>query len=116
MKSFEIKESYDDTRPQYSIVVCSNHPPKAFGELLNDFIAEENRLLFYKESNNNIEKFLDSEWNKEENRRQKFIKNIAINFLEDYRLKLITINDAITHLILKSDELGYLKRKEYKKL
>ena len=116
VKSFEIKKSYDDTRPQYSIVVCSNHPPKAFGELLNDFIAEENRLLFYKESNNNIEKFLDSEWNKEENRRQKFIKDIAVNFLEDYRPKLITIDDAITHLILKSDELGYLKRKEYKKI
>ena len=36
--SFEIKETYNDIRPQYSIVVGSNHPEKAFGYFLNNFV------------------------------------------------------------------------------
>jgi hypothetical protein len=29
--SFEIKETYNETRPQYSILVCSNHPKRRLG-------------------------------------------------------------------------------------
>jgi hypothetical protein len=39
--SFEIKERYSDNRPQYSIVVGSNHPEKAFGEFLNEFVGKK---------------------------------------------------------------------------
>jgi three-Cys-motif partner protein len=114
--SFEVKESYDDTRPQYSIVVCSNHPQKAFGEFLNDFIAEENKLLFHKETNENIENFLDAEWNRDILQKRRNVKNRVIEILAQKGSKSIILDDAITHLILKYDELGYLKRKQYREI
>lgn len=116
VKSFEVKEFYDDTRPQYSIVVCSNHPQKAFGELLNDFIAEENELLFYKETNEKIEKFLDAEWQRDVLQKKRNIKNSVIEILAKKGSQSIILKDAITYLILEHDELGYLKRKQYREI
>jgi three-Cys-motif partner protein len=115
--SFEVKESYDDRRPQYSIVVCSNHPQKAFGELLNEFVADENKRLFYgKEKNDSIEKFLEGEWTKQITLRQKHIKAIAIDILSEDLREWLSVKDAITNLILKFGELGFLKRKEYREI
>lgn len=118
--SFEVKEFYDDTRPQYSIVVCSNYPEKAFGELLNDFIAEENERLFFKESNGKtepIQSFLENEWNRSIKENSQKIKSVAIELLrKKHHFKTISVKKAITCLILESGEMGVLKKKDYKKI
>lgn len=110
--SFEIKESYSDPRPKYSIVVGSNHPKKAFGSFLNDFVWEEERLLFFKDSHTGIKKFLEKEWNSEQQKRLAEIKTQAIKTfgkLNDW----ISFDDAITHLILEMNDIGRLKRTHY---
>ncbi|MGK7945418.1 MAG: three-Cys-motif partner protein TcmP [Microcystaceae cyanobacterium] len=113
--SFEIKEFYDDNRPQYSIIVCSNHPQKAFGEFLNEFIADENQLLFYQEtSDKNITRFLDHEWQKETSMRKQYIKNRVLELLVNDLKQWLSVKNAITMLILRFGQLGYLKRKEYR--
>ena len=120
--SFEIKEEYNDPRPQYSIVACSNHPQKAFGEFLNEFFAEENRLLFYKDENKNFistSSFLEREWNKQVEERKHQIKPILIQILKDKVTGWIEVRKAITHAVLvisRNYDLGYLKRPEYRKM
>lgn len=112
--SFEIKESYSDTRPQYSIVVGSNHPEKAFGEFINEFVWEEEKLLFFKENTTKeIKKFLEKEWDNENNRRIEEIKPQAIEILSALRPDWISFKDAITKIILGITDLGRLKRTQY---
>jgi three-Cys-motif partner protein len=112
--SFEIKEKYSDNRPQYSIVVGSNHPEKAFGEFLNEFVWEEERLLFFKENaTKEVQKFLEKEWENENTRRIEKIKPDALEILRDLRPKWISFKDAITKIILGITDLGSLKRTQY---
>lgn len=112
--SFEIKETYADKRPQYSIVVGSNYPEKAFGEFLNDFIWEEEKLLFYKDNNTKqIEMFLDKEWDAENKRRIEKIKPAAIEILQKLTSSWLPCEEAITKIILGISELGVLKRTQY---
>lgn len=112
--SFEIKETYADKRPQYSIVVGSNYPEKAFGEFLNDFIWEEEKLLFYKENNTKqIEMFLDKEWDAENKRRIEKTKPAAIEILQNFKTSWLPCEEAITKIILGISELGVLKRTQY---
>ena len=112
--SFEIKETYSDSRPQYSIVVGSNHPEKAFGEFLNEFVWEEERLLFFQENKaNNIQKFLQKEWENENKRRIEKIKPESIKILRAIRPDWISFKDAITKIILGITDIGRLKRTQY---
>ncbi len=112
--SFEIKETYSDSRPQYSIVVGSNHPEKAFGEFLNEFVWEEERLLFFQENKaNNIQEFLQKEWENENKRRIEKIKPECIKILRAIRPNWISFKDAITEIILGITDIGRLKRTQY---
>jgi three-Cys-motif partner protein len=115
--SFEIKETYQDIRPQYSIVVGSNHPQKAFGELLNEFIYKENELLFFEvDTSGNNKKFLKKIWESENNER---ISKIEPLILEILRLKIKQwkpLKDVITILILEIGNLGYLGRPKYREI
>ncbi|HEY9300854.1 MAG TPA: hypothetical protein VIQ31_31720, partial [Phormidium sp.] len=111
--SFEVKEKYSDSRPKYSIVVGSNHPKKAFGEYLNDFVCEEDRLLFFKDNNKGIEKFLEKEWNSENEKKIKEILPLAIGILRNLKPSWVSFEDAITHIILGISDLGRLKRSQY---
>ncbi|MEM9906370.1 MAG: three-Cys-motif partner protein TcmP [Cyanobacteria bacterium P01_D01_bin.44] len=119
--SYEIKEKYDDVRPQYSIVVCSNHPRKAFGDYLNDFFADENRLLFFRENSIlNLTDFLDSEWNKQTVRQKMEVKSKIKGFINGNIFQWRELKDVVTSVILEFGKqeygLGYLKRSEYKEL
>lgn len=119
--SFEIKEKYNDTRPQYSIVACSNHPNKAFGEFLNEFFAEENRLLFYEEDKTGMfRNFLDQEWQRQNKQRKAEIKPRIIELIKKVNWRWMTLKDTITLVILQLDEigfgLGYVKRSDYREI
>mgnify|MGYP003564724589 CR=1 FL=1 len=111
--SFEIKEEYNDSRPQYSIVVGSNYPKKAFGYYLNEFVWEEEKSLFYKDSYQGIQSFLEQEWNQEQKRRIAEAKQKAIDFLGNNQNDWISFEDAITQMILNSNRIGRLKRTQY---
>jgi len=117
--SFEIKEHYNDTRPQYSIIVCSNHPNKAFGHFLNEFFADENKLLFYEEdkSKQNI-KFLEREWTRQVEQRKVEIKPKIVQILNENNRQWKVLDDLITEIILilgtQGYGLGYLKRSDYR--
>jgi three-Cys-motif partner protein len=111
--SFEIKETYNDIRPQYSIVVGSNHPKKAFGEFLNDFVWEEEKLLFFQDNHQGIQKFLDKEWEAEQKKRIARIKTQSIQILREIKPEWQSFEDVITHIILKLPDLGSLKRTQY---
>ena len=113
--SFEIKETYNDIRPQYSIVVGSNHPEKAFGYFLNDFVFEENKLLFFQDNYEGIQKFLDKEWQAEEKKRLAIIKAQSLEILHQIKPEWQSFEDVITYIILKMDDLGCLKRTQYYK-
>ena len=113
--SFEIKETYNDIRPQYSIVVGSNHPEKAFGYFLNDFVFEENKLLFFQDNYEGIQKFLDKEWQAEEKKRLAIIKAQSLEILHQIKPEWQSFEDIITYIILKMDDLGCLKRTQYYK-
>lgn len=119
--SFEIKEKYNDTRPQYSTIVCSNHPNKAFGEFLNEFFAEEDRLLFYEvDRNGTVRKFLDQEWQRQIEQRKTEVKPKIIEILQQEFPRWMFFKDAITMVILQLSRhgfsLGYLKRKHYREI
>lgn len=111
--SFEIKETYNDIRPQYSIVVGSNHPKKAFGEFLNDFVWEEEKLLFFQDNHKGIQKFLDKEWEAEQKKRIARIKTQSIQILREIKPEWQSFEDVITHIIFKLPDLGCLKRTQY---
>jgi three-Cys-motif partner protein len=112
--SFEVKETYRDNRPQYSIVVGSNHPEKAFGQFINEFVYAENKLLFYqKEKDKHIQKFLEKEWNAEQSKKIKMIKPEIIKLLCKLYPEWISFDNAITQIILSLDEIGFLCRKQY---
>lgn len=111
--SFEIKETYNDSRPRYSIVVGSNHPEKAFGEFLNEFVWEEEKLLFFQDDYQGNEKFLDKQWEAEQKRRIALIKTQSIQILREIQSEWKSFEDVITHIILKLDDLGYLKRTQH---
>ena len=113
--SFEIKETYSDSRPQYSIVVGSNHPQKAFGVFLNDFVWDEERLLFFKDNSKGIQKFLEKEWNYANENRIKVIKPQAIEILRNLYPRWVSFEEAITQIILAISDLGRLKRTQYYK-
>ncbi len=119
--SYEIKEKYNDARPQYSIVVCSNHPRKAFGDLLNDIFAAENNYLFYEEDKSGLnQKFLDQEWSRQVEKRKIDVRTEIINILENRKKEWIPLEETITNVILELGQqgydLGYLKRADYRAL
>ena len=112
--SFEVKERYRDNRPQYSIVVGSNHPEKAFGDFLNEFVWEEDRLLFFKDNKaKGVQKFLTKEWEFENQKRITMLKAESIKILRDIRPSWISFTEAVTHIILQPNNLGLLKRTQY---
>ncbi|MGA9378991.1 MAG: three-Cys-motif partner protein TcmP [Phormidium sp.] len=111
--SFEIKEKYSDIRPQYSIVVGSNHPQKAFGSFLNDFVWDEERLLFFKDNNEGVKKFLEKEWNSENEKRVAEIIPQAVEILRKLKPSWVSFEEAITNIILGISDLGLLKRTQY---
>lgn len=111
--SFEVKETYNDNRPQYSIVVGSNHPEKAFGEFINEFVWEEEKLLFFQDSHQGSHKFLEKEWNSENDRRIAIIKPLSVDILKKIRPEWISFKDVITQIILGSKNIGLLKRTQY---
>lgn len=112
--SFEIKEKHSDVRPQYSIVVGSNHPEKAFGEFLNEFVWQENKLLFYQEDKDKTSKnFLDKEWSKQQESRIEEVKPQIIELLEDLYPQWLSFKEVITQIILSRNELGFLSRTQY---
>ncbi len=111
--SFEIKENYSDSRPKYSIVVGSNHPQKAFGVFLNDFVCDEDRLLFFKDNNKGIQTFLEREWTSENNNIIAMIKPKALQILRNLKSNWVSFDDVITHTILGISDLGRLKRTQY---
>jgi hypothetical protein len=112
--SFEIKETFQESRPQYSVVVGSNHPEKAFGEFLNEFVWEEERLLFCKENKTKeVKQFLDKEWDTENQKRILEITPKAIEILSNIMPEWISFKEAITRIILELNELGRLKRTQY---
>lgn len=115
--SFEIKETYDDSRPQYSLVVCSNKPEKAFGAFLNEFFWDEDKLLYFK--NNQLktaQEFLEREWNHETNERINQIKPVIVDWLCQHLSNWESVDDVITQLIVKIGKLGYLKRTQYREI
>ena len=113
--SCEIKESYAD-RPQYSIVVGSNHPSSAFGEFLNEFFHKEDKLLFDETDitgSQSHSKFLEQQWLKEQAKRSDSISYEVKQILENTK-PWMSLDDLITELILKIDRIGYLNRRAYR--
>jgi hypothetical protein len=83
---------------------------------LNDFIWEEEKFLFYKDNKTQqIEIFLDKEWNTENKRRIDKIKPAAIDILRKFKSSWLPCKEAITKIILGISELGTLKRSQYYK-
>lgn len=115
--SFEIKETYNDSRPQYNIVVGSNHPRKAFGEFLNEFFCEENRLLFFEDDKSGKNhKFLNQSWNRENDERVEIIRPEIIEILRRNNQDWIMLKDVISLIILEIGKLGYLSRPKYREI
>ena len=115
--SFEVKETYYDNRPQYSIVVGSNHPQKAFGEFLNEFFWHENKFLFFEvDKIGKNQQFLDQAWNRENDDRVSRIKPIIIDILRRKNHTWMTLKDVITLIILEVGHLGYLSRSKYREI
>jgi three-Cys-motif partner protein len=115
--SFEIKEEYNDTRPQYHIVVGSNYPEDAFGELLNDFVYQENKLLFHQDDKTGkYHKFMEDEWERQNNERISKIKPQIIEILRIKNQDWMTLENAITLIILEIGNLGYLSRTKYREI
>ncbi len=117
--SFDIKERYTDLRPMYSIVVGSNHPRKACGEFLNDFFADENKLLFYEvDKSKKNRNFLQQAWERQTQQRKSEIKPKIIQLLKQRNQQWKKMDDVITDLILtlgsQGYDLGYLKRSDYR--
>jgi three-Cys-motif partner protein len=114
--SFAVKETYKQTRPEYSIVACSNKPDKAFGELLNDFIYHEKRLLFFKDSHQHqgITKFLENEWEREKAEQLKKLDNELPTLLASVGQSWQSVDKFITKIILNRDEIGLLSRSHYR--
>ena len=115
--SFEIKETYNDTRPQYSIVVGSNHPRKAFGAFLNEFVGDENKRLFYEvDKAGRNQNFLDKEWKRQNEERIFKLQPRIIEILKIRNKDWMVFDDVITLLILEVGELGYLKITQYRQI
>jgi three-Cys-motif partner protein len=115
--SFEIKEEYNDTRPQYHIVVGSNHPEKAFGFFLNDFVYQENKLLFHQDDKSGkYHKEMSQEWERQNNERISTIKPQIIDILRIRNQDWMTLNKAITMVILEIGNFGYLNRTKYREI
>ncbi|WP_199294467.1 hypothetical protein [Anabaena sp. FACHB-1237] len=115
--SFEIKEEYNDPRPQYHIVVGSNYPEDAFGVLLNDFVYQENELLFYKDDiTGKYHQFMEHEFDRQNNERISTIKPQIIDILCTRNQDWIMLKDAITLIILEISNLGYLNRAKYREI
>ncbi|MBD2566924.1 three-Cys-motif partner protein TcmP [Anabaena lutea] len=115
--SFEINEQYNDTRPQYHIVVGSNHPQKALGVFLNDFVYQENELLFYQDDKSGkYHKFMSQEWERQNNERISTIKPQIIDILRSKNQDWMTLDNAITLIILEIGNIGYLNRKKYREI
>jgi three-Cys-motif partner protein len=115
--SFEINEQYNDTRPQYHIVVGSNHPQKALGVFLNDFVYQENELLFYQDDiTGQYHKFMSQEWERQNNERIATIKPQIIDILRIKNQDWMTLDNAITLIILEIGNLGYLSRTKYRQI
>ncbi|QSV64991.1 MAG: three-Cys-motif partner protein TcmP [Dolichospermum sp. DL01] len=115
--SFEIKEEYNDTRPQYHIVVGSNYPQDAIGVLLNDFVYQENELLFYQDDKSGkYHKFMSQEWERQNNERISTIKPQIIDILRNKNQDWITLKNAITLIILEVGNIGYLNRTKYREI
>lgn len=111
--SYEIKESYND-RPQYSIVVGSNHPQSAFGDFLNEFFHQEEKRLFYEvDVAGSNTRFMDQEWNKQEQGRIEEVSERVLAILENTK-EWITVKDLITEIILEIEQVGFLSRKTYR--
>ncbi|MHC5756994.1 three-Cys-motif partner protein TcmP [Nostoc sp.] len=115
--NFEIKETYNDSRPQYNIVVGSNHPQKAFGEFLNEFFCKENKLLFFEDDKSGKNhKFLTQSWDRENDERVERIKPKIIEILRKHNQEWITLKDVISLIILEIGKLGYLSRPKYREI
>ncbi|MCY6490763.1 three-Cys-motif partner protein TcmP [Leptolyngbya sp. GGD] len=117
--TYEIKERYNDTRPMYSIVACSNHPWKAFGYFLNDFFVDEDRFLFYEEDKSKRNRnFLEQKWNQQVHQRKVDAKPEIIKILNQTNRQWKKLDDVITDVILalstKGFGLGFLKRSDYR--
>lgn len=113
--SFEIKETYNDIRPQYHIVVGSNHPWKAFGEFLNDIFWKENQLLFFEDDKTKTNhKFMEQAWKRETDERVAKIRPMIIDVLQRKNQEWMPLEEVITMLILEIGNLGYLGRPEYR--
>lgn len=115
--SFEIKEMYNDSRPQYSIIVCSNHPEKAFAAFLNEFVWDEERLLFFQEDKTKqFSRPLEKAWDNENTRRIVEIESKMIELLKAINQdnEWISLDKAVTRIILEIPELGFLKRSHYR--
>lgn len=114
---FEIKETYNDSRPQYNIVVGSNHPQKAFGEFLNEFFCEENKLLFFEDDKTGKNhKFLTQSWERQNDERIETIRPEIIEILRRNNQDWITLKDVISLIILEIGKLGYLSRPKYREI
>lgn len=115
--SFEVKETYNEVRPQYSIVVGSNHPQKAFGEFLNEFFCQENESLFFEIDKSGINhKFLEQAWKREIDERINNIRPLVIDILKIKNQNWMPLKDVITLLILEIGNLGYLSRSKYREI
>jgi len=118
--SFEIKEKFNSAAPKYHIIACSRYPEKAFGIFLNDMIYEENKSLFFQENvSKSVIKFLEKEWDKENQDQLDRITLYLDSILAEICSEWTKLDDAITKLILTLDResilsLGKLKRKQYR--
>lgn len=119
--AFPIKEQYSDPRPQYHIVVCSNHPKKAMGAFLNEIVYQEEKFLFYESDKDGlIRNFLENEWKREEARRINTSREIVKRWMRENGKTWITVEDAlesmISDIILNSKSIGFLGRPSYRKI
>ncbi len=115
--SFEVKETYNDVRPQYHIVVGSNHPQKAFGEFLNEIFWKENELLFFEDDKSKTNhRFMEQAWKRESDERVMKIRPVIIDILHRKNQDWMPLKDVITMLILEIGNLGYLGRPKYREI
>lgn len=110
--SFPIKEKYSDSRPKYHIVVASNHPEKAFGEFINDFVWQEEKILFSNGENQPIDS-LQKEWDRISKKRASEAKPFIIKILSQ-QMNWISVGDLITKVILCSQDIGLVRRSDYR--
>lgn len=107
---YPIREALD-TKPKYHFVYCTRHSDGI--ELMNDFIREEEDLLYGEHVKDKLSLFpADSLADEEVQKRQKGLREVMKQFFQNNRI--ITRNQVVKSLV--EDHFGYFHGRDYRKI